>query len=57
MAVSGNVTDPGDSTLRALLERGWGELAGSSVSARLDAEVLLAYALRRQMQNRHGAAS
>ena len=47
MAVSGNVTDPGDSTLRALLERGWGELAGSSVSARLDAEVLLAYALRR----------
>jgi release factor glutamine methyltransferase len=47
MAVSGNVTDPGDSTLRALVERGWGELATSSVSARLDAEVLLAYALRR----------
>jgi release factor glutamine methyltransferase len=47
MAVSGNVTDPGDSTLRALLERGWAELAANSVSARLDAEVLLAYALRR----------
>jgi release factor glutamine methyltransferase len=47
MAVAGNVTDPGEDSLRALLERGWGALAASSVSARLDAEVLLAYALRR----------
>jgi release factor glutamine methyltransferase len=47
MAESGNVTEPDLDTLRALLERGWAELAGSSVSARLDAEVLLAYALRR----------
>jgi release factor glutamine methyltransferase len=39
------VADQG--TVRALLERGWAQLAGSSGSARLDAEVLLAHALRR----------
>jgi release factor glutamine methyltransferase len=39
------VADPG--TLRCLLEHGWTLLAGSSESARLEAEVLLAYVLRR----------
>ena len=34
-------------TVRALLERGWAQLALSSESARLDAEVLLAHVLRR----------
>jgi release factor glutamine methyltransferase len=33
-------------TLRSLLRRGWSELTGSSESARLDAEILLANALR-----------
>jgi release factor glutamine methyltransferase len=61
MVGSGNVTDRGEDadhayhadrvadqgTVRALLERGWAQLAGSSGSARLDAEVLLAHALRR----------
>jgi release factor glutamine methyltransferase len=58
MAESGNVPDhaqpedhservAGEGTVRALLERGWAQLAGSSQSARLEAEVLLAYVLRR----------
>ena len=38
------VADQG--TLRWLLERGWAQLAGSSESARLEAEVLLAHAIR-----------
>ena len=61
MAESGNVTDPADradepgranrmaapGTVRGLLERGWAQLAGNSESSRLDAEILLAHALRR----------
>ncbi|MFI4868475.1 MAG: peptide chain release factor N(5)-glutamine methyltransferase [Steroidobacterales bacterium] len=38
------MADPG--TVRALLEHGWAQLAGSSESARLDAELLLAHVLR-----------
>jgi release factor glutamine methyltransferase len=38
------VADQG--TLRWLLERGWAQLAGSSESARLEAEVLLAHTIR-----------
>ena len=34
-------------TVRDLLERGWAQLVGSSESSRLDAEILLAHALRR----------
>jgi len=41
---SRRVADPG--TVRALLEHGWAQLAGSSESARLDAELLLAHVLR-----------
>jgi release factor glutamine methyltransferase len=61
MAESGNVTDRADradeperanrmaapGTVRGLLERGWAQLVGSSESSRLDAEILLAHALRR----------
>jgi release factor glutamine methyltransferase len=60
MAESGNVTDPAAraddaergkriadaGTVRELLQRGWARLAGSSESSRLDAELLLAHALR-----------
>jgi release factor glutamine methyltransferase len=60
MAESGNVTDPAaraddaergkrvadPGTVRELLQRGWARLAGSSESSRLDAELLLAHALR-----------
>jgi release factor glutamine methyltransferase len=57
MADSGNVTDRADredhadrvagpGTVRGLLERGWAQLAGNSESSRLDAELLLAHALR-----------
>jgi release factor glutamine methyltransferase len=51
MAESGNVTDRADSagdpvTVQALIRRGWARLAASSESSRLDAEVLLAHALR-----------
>src|SRR5450755_3907954 len=38
------VAEPG--TVRSLLERGWAQLAGGSESSRLDAEILLAHALR-----------
>ena len=38
------VAAPG--TVRELLQRGWARLAGSSESSRLDAELLLAHALR-----------
>jgi release factor glutamine methyltransferase len=38
------VAEPG--TVRSLLERGWALLAGGSESSRLDAEILLAHALR-----------
>ena len=38
------MADPG--TVRSLLEHGWAQLAGSSESARLDAELLLAHVLR-----------
>jgi release factor glutamine methyltransferase len=60
MAQSGNVTDPVDpaddpecanpmadpGTVHSLLRRGRAQLTGSSESARLDAEILLAHALR-----------
>jgi release factor glutamine methyltransferase len=60
MAEAGNVTDHADraddperanrvadsGTVRSLLERGWAQLAASSESSRLDAEILLAHALR-----------
>jgi release factor glutamine methyltransferase len=61
MAGSGNVTDPGDDadhaagqdTVRALLQRGWAQLATSSGSARLDAELVLAHALRQPRSYLH----
>jgi release factor glutamine methyltransferase len=60
MAESGNVTDLADGagepdqarrvadpgTVRALVQRGWAQLASSNESSRLDAELLLAHALQ-----------
>jgi release factor glutamine methyltransferase len=60
MAESGNVTDHADradqpgqarriadpGTVRALVQRGWAQLASSNESSRLDAELLLAHALQ-----------
>jgi release factor glutamine methyltransferase len=60
MAESGNVTDPAQredlpdqarrladpGTVRALVQRGWAQLASSNESSRLDAELLLAHALQ-----------
>jgi len=46
MAQSGNVTDRArPATVRALIQAGWARLAGSSDSARLEAQLLLAHAL------------
>jgi release factor glutamine methyltransferase len=47
MSQSGNVTDRvGATTLRALIQAGWARLAASRDSSRLEAELLLAHALR-----------
>ena len=45
------VADPG--TVPSLLEHGWARVAGSSESARLDAELLLAHVLRRPRSQLH----
>jgi release factor glutamine methyltransferase len=51
VAPAGHVADQG--TVRELLKRGWAQLAGSSESARLDAELVLAYVLRQPRSYLH----